>query len=236
MPKVSQTPFTYYTFRYDYQDDNDIEKIKSYILANIPKYAIFKEISSDVGKKHIQGKLGKALSLVQLRKQLKEAFPMFIKSNYSIADVKDVDKYDSYICKDGDVLCNNIFTEEYIKEQVEIHKQNVAVFDKKQKDRAETVTFTKSVANDFCKLFSSDVVVIQQGLREYKPSDYEKASYRKSCNVLLNYLLKRLGKIAKVFDDNVLQRMYSGIKNDVVTRDEVSCADNWKSYEFRIKL
>lgn len=234
MPKVSQTPFTYYTFRYDYQDDNDIEKIKSYIIANIPKYAIFKEISSEVGKKHIQGKLGKPLSLVQLRKQLKEAFPMFIKSNYSIADVKDVDKYDSYICKDGDVLCNNIFTEEYIKEQVEIHKQKVSIFDKKEK--AKTQTFTQSVFTDFCKLYPADVTVIQCGAQEYKPSDYEKESYLKSCRTLLSYLLKRLGKVVKAFDDNVLQRMYTTIKNAVIELDDNSSAYNTKPYEYRIKL
>lgn len=234
MPKVSQTPFTYYTFRYDYQDDNEVEKIRKYIIREIPKYAIFIEISSEVEKKHIQGKLGKALSLVQLRKHFKEEFPnMFVKSNYSIGDIKDPEKYDSYICKDGNPLCNNVFEPEYIEEQVLLHKSKVVAFEKK-KEKQVTGTFTQKVFHDFCIEFPHDVVSIQH--LAYKPSDYEKKQYDNSCKVLLKFILKRLGRAVKVFDDNILQRMYTGIKNSVIQLDDASGEKQFDLYENRIQM
>lgn len=237
MPKKSITPFTYYTFRFDYQNEEQLEKIKTYILGNVPKYAIFREISDVVGKPHIQGKVGIALSDEQLRKNIRAALPnMFIRSNYTIAAITDSDLYDSYICKDGVVFMNNVFTSEYILEQVEIRKQNKVAFETKiQKAKSAPVTFTHSVFVDFCKLFPHDVTQIQLG-KPYNASDYEKASYLKACNVLLSYILKRLGKIAKVFDDNVLQRMYNGIKNSIIELDDTSSANNYKTYENRIVL
>lgn len=236
MPKKSITPFTFYTFRFDYQNEEQLEKIKTYILGNIPKYAIFKEISDVVAKPHIQGKIGLSLSVEQTRKNFKKDLPnMFCKSNYTITHI-NTENWDSYICKDGVVFMNNVFTEEYINEQVEIRKKNKLAFEaKKEKAKAAPVTFTHSVFTEFCKLFPHDVTQIQLG-KPYNPSDYEKASYLKACNVLLSFILKRLGKIAKVFDDNVLQRMYNGIKNSIIELDETSSANNYKTYENRISL
>lgn len=234
MPKTTTTPFTYYTFRYDYTDDNDVERIKKYVIRDIPKYALFLEISADVKKKHIQGKLGKCISEEQLRKHFKKEFPnLFVKSNYSIKSIKDIEKYDSYICKDGNVLCNNVFTDEYIQEQVEIHKDNVIAFEsKKQKNTTET--FTQKVFKDFCKEFPFDVKDIQT--RFQMNSDYHKEVYDKACKNLLRYLLKRLGDVVKVFDDTVLQRMYNGLKNSIINLDVECSQKNLEFYLDKIQL
>lgn len=235
MPKQSVTSFTYYSFRYDYDDDDVIEKIRKYIVSQYPKYAIFKEVSSEVSKKHIQGKIGKALSLVQIRKHFKAEFPdLFVKSNYSIGEIKDEDKYDSYICKDGDVLCNNIFTPEYIADAVELHKNKVTEFNIKQKTRVGVLPFTHKVRDDFLLEFPVETKIIQYVM--YKPNDYEKKVYNDACKSLLRFLLKRLGKIAKVFDDNILQRMYTGIKNSIIMLDPLAESAQTDFYENRIQL
>jgi len=237
MPKHSVTPFTYYTFRFDYDDDMLVDKIKSYVLREIPKYALFLEVSSDVKKKHIQGKLGKAISEEQLRKHFKKEFPnLFVKSNYSIKDIKEPEKYDSYICKDGNVLCNNIFNEQYILDQVALHKEKITEFETKAKKTIAPVTFTEKVFRDFVTQCPHDVTTIQLSYYDYKPTDAEKKRNEDACKVLLAYILKRLGKIAKVFDDNVLQRMYNGIKNSIIQLDDKSAEGFVKKLENRIVL
>jgi len=234
MPKSSVTPFTFYTFRYDFKDDNELELIKKYFIRECPKYAIFIEISTKTQKLHIQGKVGKALSCEQLRKNLRAEFPgKFVKSNYSMTDIDHPEEYDSYICKDGKPLCNNVFSQEFIDEAVLLHKSKVVAFEKK-KEKQVTETFTQKVFHDFCKEYPHDVASIQYLV--YNPSDYEKNQYDKSCEVLLAFILKRLGKAVKVFDDNILQRMYTGIKNSVIQLDDTSSQKQLKLYKSRIQL
>lgn len=236
MPKKSSTPFTYYTFRYDYDNDQIIEKIKTYIVTNYPKYALFLEVSQEVNKKHIQGKIGVALSAIQLRKQLKKQFPdVFFKTNYSISDINEPEKYDSYICKDGKPLCNNIFTQEYIDEQVKIHSEKVIAF-KSKEQKKKVLNFTQQVLEDFMKEFPLDVNQIRYHYYDVKPSDYIIQRYKESTENLLAYILKRLGRVVKVFDDNILQRMYTGIKNSIITSDDNSSCKLIEQYKNRIVL
>ena len=235
MPKKTTTPFTYYTFRYDYTDDNVVQKIKQYIINEIPKYALFLEVSQEVGKNHIQGKLGQCISEEQLRKHFKAVFPgVFTKSNYSIKAIKDPESYDSYICKDGKPLCNNVFTPEYIQEQVDKHKVLHTAFVSAKQKKETTLTFTQKVFKDFCAECPLDVTQIQSIY--YNPTDYEKKCYDDSCQKLLSFLLKRLGKAVKVFDDNILQRMYNGIKNSIMMIDDDYASLVVQSYKNRIIL
>lgn len=236
MPKKSITPFTYYAFRYDYQTDLEVEKLRSYIVREIPKYAIFIEVSTEVGKKHVQGKLGKCLSEVQLRKHLKEEFPQFEKSNYSLSVIKDVEKYDSYICKDGKPLCNNVFSEEYILEQVIKHTSIVQEFDAKKSNKSKFQTFTQKVLEEFLKKYNGHVIHIQQFSYLFNPTDYERESYDKSCEFLLGFLLKNLGDVVKVFDDSILQRLYTGLKNSILQLDEQSSKKQLSYYCSKINL
>lgn len=234
MPKKASTPFTYYTFRYDYTDDNQVEKIKNYIEKEIPKYAIFNEISDVVGKKHLQGKIGKEISEIQLRKHFKAEFPdWFIKSNYSIVRINDEEKYDSYICKGGKVVINNIFTDDYIKEQVEKHKEIVTKGDNK-KEKLKTLNFYQQVAVDFVKQYPKECEYIQW--IPYKPDDNNKKLQQDALVTLLDYLLKRLGSLAKEFDDNMLQRKYNGIKNYIIQLDVEASRAQTNKYKNRIEL
>jgi len=234
MPKTTVTPFTFYSFRFDYDDETIVDKIKGYVIREIPKYALFLEVSQDVKKKHIQGKIGKCISEEQLRKHFKKEFPnVFEKSNYSIKSIKEPENYDSYICKDGNVLCNNVFTDEYIQAQkekhIELHQKFVS-----KKEKNLSVTFTQKVFNDFIKECPDEVQDIQT--RYQMNSDYHKDVYDKACKKLLGFLLKRLGDLVKVFDDNVIQRMYNGIKNSIVHLDDKCCQKLLDSYVDRIQL
>lgn len=233
MPKTSSTPFTYYSFRYDYPDDITRDKILSFIKRECMKYAIFDEVSTEVGKKHIQGKIGKAISDVQLRKHFKEAFPkMLVKSNYSLGIIKDAEKYDSYICKDGKALINNIFTSEYIDQQVEKHNQIINEI--KVKDIKKSKTFTEDVAIEFTEKYPNLCSLIISEYGEYKP---DKSKTEDAKKMLLGFLLKRLGKIAKVFDNNVLQRMYNGLKNYIIMNASDEYPSGYiQSFEHKIEL
>jgi len=235
MPKHSITPFTYYTFRYDYTDDSIVEKIKNYFVREFPKYAIFREISDVVGKKHLQGKIGKAMSNVQVRKNLLLEFPnVFNRTNYSCVPIDKPDEYDSYICKDGDALINNVFSQEFIDEAVALRKTKVSEFTKKQTARSAVLPFTHKVVLDFMAEYPIETQIIQRP--EYKMTDYEQKVYDKACEGLLMFLLKRLGKIAKVFDDNILQRMYTGIKNHILMCDDKASQVQLGFYKGRIQL
>lgn len=235
MPKHSVTPFTYYTFRYDYTDEQQLDNIMKYIVAQCPKYAIFKEVSDVVGKNHVQGKIGKAMSNGQLRKNLLAEFPnLFNRSNYSCTVIEKPEEYDSYICKQGEAVINNIFTPEYIADAVKLHKDKIAEFTKKETKRSTVLPFTHRVALDFMVEHSIEASIIQKP--EYKPNDYELKVYQKACDDLLLFLLKRLGKIAKCFDDNILQRMYTGIKNYIVTQDAQGTCKQLSIYKGRLDL
>lgn len=239
MPKQSITPYTEYTFRYDYKDDAIVEKIKNYIIREIPKYAIFDEISEKTEKPHLQGKIGKALSLDQLRKHFHKEFPgVFCKSNYSITLIQDPSHWDSYICKDGKVLCNNIFSQEFIDAQVHIREVNKIEHQlKKEKNvkKMASTSFTQQVFNEFKNSNPIEMNHIKCGL-DYCASDTDILYYDKACEKLLGFLLKRLGNIVKVFDDVVLQRMYTGIKNAILNEGQDFNPILVSQYKKRIQL
>jgi len=237
MGRIAHTPFTYYTFRYDYTDDDKIEKIKNYFIREYPKYAIFKEVSKEVGKKHLQGKIGRALSLEQCRKLIIKEFPnTFIKTNYSMSLVDKPEEYDSYICKDGNVLCNNIFEPDFIHAQVDKHHELVVAFEKK-KQKIGALSFIQKVAQDFVRENPVLVSSIQYGYHNvWKPSEEEIKRYDDACGNLLKYILKRLGSQIKIFDNNILQRMYTGIKNHIILLDEKCTEINFNKYKNVIQL
>lgn len=237
MPKKSITPFTYYTFRYDFPNEDMIDKVMNCIKRLFPKYAIFREISDEVEKPHLQGKIGVALSLIQARKNLQADMPgVFVKTNYSLKEITKPEGYDGYIAKHGNVVGCNIdtFTPEFIQEQVDKHKQLKTAFESKKQKKESTTTFTQKVMADFILKFPIETDHIRSPF--YKPNDYEKKVYDNACRTLLKFILKRLGDVVKVFDDNVLQRMYTGIKNGILQADEKCCEEVVNMYENRIQL
>ena len=237
MPKSSNTPFTYYTFRYDYDDEVVRDKIISYIKREFPKYAIFDEISEEVKKKHIQGKIGKAMSSEQIRKLFKKEFPnIFCKSNYSIKDIVKPDEYDSYICKDGEVLLNNVFDDDYIAEQVKKREDNKKIYQAKVVKSKSAATFTQKLFTEFRDDYTCEFNTIYTYSYMKGISDHEMTQLQQSKEVLLNFILKRLGNLVKVFDTTVLQRIYNGIKNAIESSDEDGALRATNYYKTQIVL
>jgi len=206
----------YYTFRLDIKhDDAKLEQLQDYIKANYPKYAIFKEFGDETKKPHIQGKIGSTSCLQTLRNKFKKTFPLlFVGTSYSITYIKDIEKYDSYICKQDNIWLNNIFTQE----QINNFNKNYEI-----KEKVKSTTFTQKVYKDFIIEYESDCNVIRHFCYyNYKLSDEEKDKLNYSKKQLLEYILKRLGSLTQVFDSHVLQKMYNGILNSILQDDSQS--------------
>lgn len=172
-----------------------------------------------------------------MRKNLRADLPnVFEGTNYSISNIDDDIAYNSYIAKEGNLVASNIdtFTPEFIQEQVDKHKQLKTAFESKKQKKESTTTFTQKVMADFILKFPIETDHIRSPF--YKPNDYEKKVYDNACRTLLKFILKRLGDVVKVFDDNVLQRMYTGIKNGILQSDDRCCDEVVKMYENRIQF
>lgn len=223
MGRKSQTSFTYYTFRFDVDWQVEsilLNQLKSYIISEFPKYAIFREISDKTKKPHLQGKIGKALSIEQIRKNLRKQFPnVFTESNYSIADIK-TEGYDSYICKSQNVFCNNIFTDEEIKNFNDVFEEVKQELNSKKK-RSKAKSFLQNVVDQFIEQNLDDVnTIIHYTIYSYKLTEIELEQMNNSKKRLFKFLMKNLGKSAKIFDTNILQRMYNGILNSLIQSND----------------
>jgi len=225
MPTISKAPFTYFTFRFDYESEQQLTQLSSWVLANCAKYALFDEVSDVVEKKHIQGKLGIKLGLIQFRKIIKKSLTFLQGTNYSMAEIKEPDKYDSYICKTGKMWLNNIFDESFILAQVSKHEDLVLEF--KNKKQKAPVAFLAKVSAEFLTLYPARVILLQTYYwrTAHYSTDLEKDANKIETAFLLAFLLKRLGNAVKAFDNCVLQRLYTGLKNSIVFQNqhELSC-------------
>ena len=210
MPKASTTPYTEYTFRYDYKDEIDKELTLKWITEFFEGYTIFDEIATKTKKPHLQGKVGKSMSLVQIKKLRLKTFEG---SNYSIAKIDDKEKYNSYIAKDGNMLINNddTFSAEFIEKSKGVHNEIIEKVGKK----TSTKPFCLVVAEEF----ERDYKVETDMIRKFTFTDIQELADHNAHKILLGFIIKRLGKVAKVFDTNTLQKMYNGIKNYIIQGD-----------------
>lgn len=133
------SPVKWYTFRYDYTDEELLEKVGLFIKQNCRKYVIFKEIATETGKPHVQGKLIPIKSVETFRRGLQDKFKnVFVKSNYSIVMVKKED-YDKYICKEKNVWINNVWSQEEIENNyTEYWKVNNKIASKIKKEKVKS--------------------------------------------------------------------------------------------------
>lgn len=223
----------YISFRYDLPENSEqpedyyIDAIKKYIVANFMKYAIAYEIASETKKPHLQGKILIKKDKDTVRKNMKKDLGFFCRSNYSLAIIKEPEKYDSYICKDGKFIINNIFTEEYILEQVKKHNEIVEKYKEVQK-----LTFTQRVAKDYKEENKNCLGII----RQYSYSEAKVLELEIAHEDLLKYILKRLGKVVKCFDERELQRIYNGVKNSIIYENDDTLERAVQFFSKRIEL
>lgn len=125
----------YFTFRYDYEDEKMLDILAPWLKQNLKKYAIFKEVGDVTGKHHVQGIVIPFKSDSQFRRDLLKKFPnTFCRSNYSFVPVKK-EGYELYICKQGTVWINNLWTDEQIKEKQKQYWENNKVMLPKAKSK-----------------------------------------------------------------------------------------------------
>lgn len=227
MPKATITPFTFYSFRYDLDGVHNV-KILDYIKREFPKYAIFKEEGEITGKFHYQGKIGKNISLVQLKKNILKEFNLngkekvLDRSNYSIAVIMDIDKYDSYICKDGEPVLNNVFSEDFILEQVDKHKTILATKKEKKEEfmKKKKINWTQEIVSDYKKEHPEEVKRLM--LNAYKNNDMNALLTKKH---LLRYTLKRMGSLTKTIDKHIIERIFNGLILSLIHTNSQSLDD-----------
>jgi hypothetical protein len=116
-------------------------------------------------------------------------------------------------------------------------EQNILVQNKKHSQNKKNLrrkTFLQKVVDEFIKEYPDETIYIQREF--YKPNDYEKKLYTDACEELLNFLLLKLASNAKMFDDNILQRMYNGIKNSIILLEPNNVGYFGKKYKNVIQL
>jgi hypothetical protein len=215
----------YYTFRIDcdYQtEDIFLEQLELLIKANIPKYCIFKEISSKTKKPHLQGIIGTKLkSNVSVAKIFKNVYPdRFKGTKYSLSPVKDIEHYQSYISKDGNIFMNNYLTQETI-DNYNANYKDVKI------TKPVTKTFTQKVCAKFIEYNEPECNTLRHYYyNDYKLTDIEKARQKRAKYKLVQFILNELGDVVKVFDKNILQRIYFGIHNKIIL-DDNKCQEKY---------
>lgn len=210
-----------YTFRLDIEwRENEanyesifLNQLNSYIKANISKYALFCEISKKTSKPHIQGIICSKNKVEMIRKRFKDIWPnKFVKPFYSIVPVKDEEKYLSYISKDGVAWLNNFVSQD----EIDAFNEKYAGIDMKEK----SITFTMKVLKDFRNECEHEYNIIRHfSYYNFKLEDQDRELLYHAREDLLSFILKKLGAIAKVFDQQILQRIYNGILNGIICED-----------------
>jgi len=208
----------YLTFRFDYEEHESIlPAILDFIKANCSSYVIFDEIAEKTKKKHIQGKIIPVKSMETFRRKLQESFVnVFIKSNYSIAKVNK-EYYDSYICKDGHVVINNIWTEDEIKELQSKHvpKQE---FIAQCKEKKKLQTWSQKVAEEM-EIEIPDAIDKYIKLLQFESlgtdnySGYQFEQFTDAKNRMLEFMLDRMGTAVKTLSSSIINGLFYGITN-----------------------
>ena len=205
----------YYTFRLDIEWEVDlrVNPLADYIKANVPKYLIFKELGDITQKPHLQGVIGLNFCVNKMRKMFKALYPqLFNRTSYSIADIEDWDKYMSYICKQNNILVNNVLDQE----QIDKYNKDYLEKTKNKPHKLKNITFTQKCFIDYKKDFQTECEVIIQNTYNYNLNDEDKRRIQIAHKSLLGFILKRLGNISQVFDQHILHKIYNGVLNSIL--------------------
>lgn len=220
-----ENPYNYFDIILKELTHTNVLRIIQYIQKHFMKYAIAYEISEITKKPHLQGKIYITKDIETVRKNMKKDLGFFNKSNYSLAPIKDEEKYDSYICKDGKLLINNCFTEDEIITAILKHKEVIV-----KNEEVSKLTFTQRIARDY--KIENECGIIKQ----FSYSNACDLELNKAHEHLLKYILKRLGKVVKCFDERELQKIYNGVKNSIIYENEDTLERQVQFYSKRIEL
>lgn len=105
-----------FTFRLDYDDNINIEKVKEFFTiydADFTKYLVYEELADITGKLHAQGIIEFKGSDNKIRNKLVKFFKVS-GGKYSMAKIKTLENYEVYITKQKKRICSKGYSEEQI--------------------------------------------------------------------------------------------------------------------------
>lgn len=168
--------------------------------------------------------------------QMLKKFPV-IKGNgsYSCVSVKKKDELVHYLLKGNDkdtlpdVIVNsaNLDVKQYHTEYWEVNQKIVSGNKGLQKDteivvKKKSPSWSEKVFTEFCVDNSEHYIAIQTFHMIYKPTDFEKEAYNKSCLVLYKHMLRCLGKSRKKLSDFIKRDIYNGFINAIVSENDTA--------------
>lgn len=214
----------YYTFRFDYEGfEEKLPSLLAYIKSECSSYVIFDEVAEKTKKLHYQGKIKPVKSVETFRRNLLKSFPMFNRSNYSIAPVKK-DTYDIYITKDGKVVINNLWSQEKIEELQKAYVKP-SEFKEVMKEKKPNETWSQRIANEMEKeipsVINTYINLIQfesLGTEEFSSSQYQ--VFRQAKHDMLEFMLDRMGKAVKTLSKSVINGLFYGITNHFLMKSD----------------
>lgn len=148
----------------------------------------------------------------KLRNDLRQKYNIRNQINsdrFSCKIVRNKDKYISYICKDGDVIINNLgITKEQMEYFVEIHHH---ILTKEEKKVKKSSSF------------------FQVLLSEYQPEEFH--TKREIVDHIVSFLSKKF-KGVKVYDDYIITKFVNGIGHAFYSRFFMDSIEfRWRIYD-----
>lgn len=207
-----------YHLRVHLTDLITFESIVSFLTINAYPELIVKEIGE---RPHIHSIIRLKKTKSTFRQQLLKKFDS-LKGNgsYSFELVKKKDEMYLYLCKgdDKDTLPDVKFNNNHDIEALHTTywKNNVEMFKGKKTEKQLVLTWSQKVKSQFEKEHPAIVSHLQQGINDWKQTDYEKEELLKSKKFLFDFCMKCLGRSVKVLDDNIIIRLYKGIYNSYI--------------------
>lgn len=225
----------FYTFRFDYEGhEAKLPVLLDYIKFNCSKYVIFNEVAKETKKLHYQGKIMPTKSINTFRRNLLKGFPMFKRSNYSIAPIRK-EGYDLYICKDGDVVINNVWTADEINDRQQQFNETADGFAAEAKKKAKPLeTWSQRVAKEMedkipnvIQTYMNLIVFEELGIHEFTANEFQ--TFKNAKLNMLEFMLDRMGNAVKTLSKSIINSLFYGVTNHFLMK-----SNHRKEWVFKI--
>lgn len=114
----------YYSFRYDIENTEDNLKVITQYVEKHGQYMLAIEHGKETGKEHYQGYIQSSKNIETVRRS--RPFPSLKGTSYSIAPVRDLEIYQSYLCKENLFIYSNDIDRTNIKPWTDTSRSNTA--------------------------------------------------------------------------------------------------------------
>lgn len=221
------------------EDNEKIQQVMLWLRSVTNVMIVAKENGSITEKKHIHCLFEHdPKKLSTLRQQFLKKFDCY-KGNksYSLESIKkELENNQRYLCKGEKEGEHNILWSIYTDSEIQkFHndywQQNASQnYSKKDKEKTNT-SWSQKVKLEFNIIHEQYVNTIIHYHSDYQPSDYLKTQYEEARRQLFNFILKCLGKSAKLLDEQIIRKLYNGIMNQYIQQD-AKASETFGNYFF----